>query len=338
MSVREPAEPGAEGDRSPRVEYASVDNGAGHELSIKRTSTAARAGARPIVLVPGYGMNSFIFGFHPRGPSIEAYLAARGLVVYSCDLRGQGRSKRPGAAPDPGLGDLAIDDLGAVLEWVAAREASAFGGAPPAVNLVGCSMGAALAFAHVAVRPDARVHALVSLAGAVTWRKAHPVVKLAFASPALAGLVRVQNTRAIARRVFPAVARVAPGLLAPYLRVGTTDISRAHEMVETVEDPSPRLNREIAEWVRRGALVVRGVDVSRAIRSMRHPFLCVVAAQDGIVPPETARSPHDDIASDDKELVIVGDASAPFAHGDLFVGDGAQEKVFEPVARFLLRN
>ncbi len=326
------------GPSGPGIEYATIDNGAGHALSVKRTAQGPWAGARPVVLVPGYGMNSFIFGFHPRGASIEAHLAARGLVVYSCDLRGQGRSKRPGTPVDPGLGDLAVEDLGAVVRYVADREAAAFGGAPPDVNLVGCSMGAALAFAHVAVHPGAKVHALVSLAGAVTWRKAHPIVKLAFVSPALAGLVRVQNTRAIARRVFPAIARVAPGLLAPYLRVGTTDISRAHEMVETVEDPSPRLNREIAEWVRRGALVVRGVDVSHAIRSMRHPFLCVVAAQDGIVPPETARSPHDDIASDDKELVFVGDAHTPFAHGDLFVGDGAQEKVFEPVARFLLRH
>ena len=57
----------------------------------------------PVVILPGYGMNSFIFGFHPRGLSLEAYLASRGIEVWSVDLRGQGRARSTGGDDRFGL-------------------------------------------------------------------------------------------------------------------------------------------------------------------------------------------------------------------------------------------
>ncbi|MBL8606881.1 MAG: alpha/beta fold hydrolase [Myxococcales bacterium] len=317
------------------VERFLVDNERGHHLAVRlRRPATPKPGAAPAVLLPGYGMNSFIFGFHPSGESLEEYLAARGIETWVCDLRGQGQSTRTWGDTRATLRDLAVEDVGAVLAEVVRRSATG----RDQVNVVGCSMGAALAFGHVAVRPEAPVRALVSLAGAVTWVKAHPLVRAAFASPTLAGAVKIKNTRAAARVLFPTLIKLAPWALSPYLRAETTDASRSDEMVQTVEDPTPELNREVARWIKGKDLVIDGVNVTHAMRAMRHPMLCVLANQDGIVPPETARAPYDVIGSTDKELVCVGDRAAPFAHGDLFVGTGAQEKVFSHIARFLARH
>jgi pimeloyl-ACP methyl ester carboxylesterase len=324
-----------------QVDRFLVDNRAGWRLALTRyhntdgapRSSASPRSGRPVLIIPGYGMNSFIFTFHPSGPSMVECLAARGLEVWTVDLRGQGRSIRARGSHRYGLGDLAVEDLGAAIAHVLATTAT---GADK-VDLVGCSLGAALGFAHVAIAEDAPVHAIVSMAGLVTWRDAHPIVRLAFGSRRVVGLVRMKNTRRLARVALPVLARVAPSLMSVYLNERSTDLSQAARMVQTVEDPHPIINREIAEWIRRGDLVLRGVNVSAHLPRMEHPFLCIVANDDGIVLPSTSRHTFDTIGSSRKEILFVGDREMPIAHADLFLCKGAQTRVFAPVADFLLQ-
>lgn len=316
-----------------------IADGAGWDLALKRVvkKDGPRRG-RPALIVPGYGMNSFIFGFHPQGPSMEEALASAGVEVFSVDLRGQGRAvARAGARGvstargDWGLGELAQDDLkvaiGRVLEVTStgAKE----------VDLIGVSLGASLVFAHLALEPRAPVRCVVSMGGLVTWVKIHPLIKLAFSSPALAGAVRFKKTRALARRLLPLVATHAPSALSLYVHAESSDLSRADVLTQTVEDPQPRINKQIALWIKERELVVRGVNVSRAVPKMQHPLQCFVAMNDGVVPPETARWPYDAIGSSDKELVRVGSEKIPIAHADLFISKIANEEVFGPLARFL---
>ncbi len=311
-----------------------VDNHAGWRLAMSRRRPVGDAphAARPVLIVPGYGMNSYIFGFHPRGPSMIDCLSARGLEVWTVDLRGQGRSIRARGNNRYGLADLAIEDLGAAIAYVLANTMTG----ATTLDIVGCSLGTALAFAHVASVPSAPVHALVSMAGLVTWKGAHPVVRFAFGSPRLVGLMRIRNTRALARVALPLLTKIAPSLLSVYLNGRSTDLTQASKLVQTVEDPHPIINREIAEWIKRGDLVVRGVNVSAKLPELTHPFFCVIANDDGIVLPATSRHTYDVIGSEKKRLLIVGDPEQPIAHADLFLFTGAQERVFAPVADFLL--
>jgi len=314
------------------VDRFLVDNRAGWRIAVTRYRNARDVRGRPVLIVPGYGMNSFIFNFHPTGPSMVECLAARGLEVWTVDLRGQGRSIRAHGNHRYDMGDLAVDDLGAAIRHVLAQTTT---GADK-LDLVGCSLGTALSFGHVAVVKDAPVYALVSMAGLVTWREAHPIVRLAFGSPRLAGLMRMKNTRRLARIALPIVSRLAPSLLSVYLNERSTDLSQAARMVQTVEDPHPVINREIAEWIRRGDLVIRGVNVSARLPEMKHPFFCVVANDDGIVLPATSRHTFDAIGSTHKEILFVGDGEMPIGHADLFLCKGAQPRIFAPVADFLL--
>jgi esterase/lipase len=108
-------------------------------------------------------------------------------------------------------------------------------------------------------------------------------------------------------------------------------------MVQTVEDPHAGINREIAEWIGRRDLILRGVNVSAAIESMANPLMCVVAKEDGIVPEATARDVYERMGTRDKELLVIGgDPAHPIAHADLFLSKGAEARVFSPIAKFLL--
>jgi pimeloyl-ACP methyl ester carboxylesterase len=316
------------------LENYLVDNHAGWRLAMSRRHPTGEGtrGARPVLIVPGYGMNSYIFGFHPRGPSMIDCLSARGLEVWTVDLRGQGKSIRARGNNRYGLADLAIDDLGTAIAHVLAHTTTG----ATSLDIIGCSLGTTLAFAHVASVPTAPVHALVSMAGLVTWKGAHPIVRYAFGSPFLVGLMRIRNTRRVARVALPLLTKVAPSLLSVYLNARSTDLSQTEKLVQTVEDPHPIINREIAEWIKRGDLVVRGVNVSKKLPELKHPFFCVVANDDGIVLPATSRNTYDVIGSATKRLLIVGDPEQPIAHADLFLFTGAQERVFAPIADFLL--
>jgi pimeloyl-ACP methyl ester carboxylesterase len=309
-----------------------VDNRSGWRLSVSRVRPRGETRGRPVLIVPGYGMNSFIFGFHPKGPSLIECLAARGLEVWTVDFRGNGRSIRARGTNKYGMAELAVEDLGVAIAHVLGETQTE----ADSVDLIGCSLGTALAFAHVAVVEGAPVHAIVSMAGLVTWREAHPVVRFAFGSPRLAGLLRMKNTRTFARVALPVLSRVAPSLLSVYVNAESTDLSHAAHLVQTVEDPHPIINREIAEWMKRGDLIVRGVNVSKKLPELQHPFMCVVANDDGIVLPETSRHTFDVIGSSTKKLLVVGEPEMPIAHADLFVCTGAQERIFAPVADFLL--
>ncbi len=275
-------------------------------------------------------MNSSVFGFHPNGASLEEHLASRGLDVWSVDLRGQGRSVRTYGDDRFGLEELAIEDLGAAIAYVRGVSRAA------KVDLIGCSLGTALAFAHVACVPDAPVACIVAMGGVVTWAHVNRALRLVARAPWLVGQLRMRGTRRLARAALPVVTRVAPRLLSVYLNVESTDTSKPDGMVATVEDPNPVMNRQIAVWMVKRELTVRGVNVSRELPRLKLPFLCVIGLQDGVVPPETSRAIYEAIGSSDKTLVEVGDAETPIAHADLFLARRAQELVFEPIARWLL--
>jgi pimeloyl-ACP methyl ester carboxylesterase len=316
------------------IDHHEVDNGHGYRLSLRRTrDDQATARGAPLLIIPGYGMNSFIFGFHPRGTSLEGYLAGRGFEVWSVDLRGQARAVRTGGDRRYGLADLALVDLPVAVDAVLAK--STTGAA--VVDLIGCSLGASLMFGYVACRRGAqRAGRLVSVGGPVRWERVHPALSLAFASPTLVGLIPFPRTRRLAAAAMPLLARV-PWLLSPYLHPGIVDLGHAASLAQTVEDPNRHVNREIAEWIRRRDLVLAGQNVCELLRDVANPLLTVIANADGIVPRETALWPHGAVGSPSKTVLEVGDASLPIAHADMFVSDPAPRLVFAPLADWLDR-
>lgn len=313
-----------------------VPNGDGWKLSLVQTFDEKRLapGRRPVVIVPGYGMNSFIYSYHPNGQSLVGFLAAAGFEVWRTDLRGQGGSVRAGGGDNFRIEDLALTDLGVVVSTVLAESRTG----ADRVDLLGGSLGGTLSFVHAALAGTTRLATLICLGSPVRWVKVHPVLRLAAASPRLVGQLRFRGTRLLARVALPLLARATPWLLSVYMNPEITDVSAAREMARTVENPNRHINREIAEWIRDQDLVIRGVNISEALTGLTNPLLCVTALGDGIVPPETAAFPFQKIGSARKRLLEVGSATLAMAHADLFVSEEAHERVFTPIRDWLLEQ
>jgi pimeloyl-ACP methyl ester carboxylesterase len=284
---------------------------------------------RPVLMVPGYAMNSFILSYHPRGPSMIAALCAAGREVWTADLRGQGDSRGPTAGF--GMAELALDDLPRAIAAVRAHTA----GDARGVDAIGCSLGGSLLFALLAHRgADCGVRALVDIGGPLRWDAAHPLLRVAFRSRRLAGAVPIRGTRRLAAAALPLLAR-APGLLSLYLNPDGVDLSAAPQLVRTVEDPIPAINREVAAWLRAGDLVLRGRSTVEGLRGQSLPVLLLLANRDGIVPPPAVLSARDPLPHAD--VLTVGTDARWYAHADLFVGNHAADEVFAPLAAWLAR-
>jgi len=320
-----------------RIVRHQVATNDGWRLDVKQTLDPARHNPRfrPVTIVPGYGMNAFIFGYHPTGLSMEAYLAHAGFEVWSLNLRGQGASRLADRRTTPrfGLRELALVDLPAAVDFIAARNA----GGHERVDLIGCSLGGTIVYAYAGIFGAARIGAIVGMGAPLRWEAIHPVLKFAFGSPAVAGLLRIKHTRAIARCGLPLLKRV-PRLLSIYLHPEIVDLSQAETLAETVEDPRPELNREIAAWIRDQDLILDGENVTERFRSVARPLFIMLANADGIVPPATVLSAESAAASAVKDVYTAGDERVKLAHADMFVSEYAQQMVFEPLAAWLARQ
>jgi len=316
-----------------------VDNGQGHRLYIKRTvvEPALVRARRPLLIVPGYGMNSFIFGYHPRGTSLSGYMARQGFEVWTFDLRDTGMSKRLNKrAEGPSLEAYIADDLPVVIDAVLRRtvcdDASK-------VDVLGASLGGTIVYGHLALRGAERSQfgSVVTIGAPLRWDNVHPALRLAFKSPWLMSKVRISGARKIAKAALPIIERV-PQLLSIYMNPAIVDLSKPQELVKTVEDPNPRVNADIARWINAGDLKLSGVNVTEALKRVDTlPLLLVLANKDGIVPTETAMSAKHAWGGP-VETLHVGDEQTWYAHADLFIGDPAPGAVFEPIASFLMQR
>jgi predicted alpha/beta hydrolase len=313
-----------------------LDNGAGWslELRVYRDPATLVPGRRPVVMVPGYAMNAYILAFHPGGPSMVEHLVAAGFEVWTANLRGQGGSL-PLRRPDRfGLGELALDDLPRVFDHVLRHTLTGADRLDP----VGCSLGASLVYGYLAHHAaDHPFGAVVAIGGPLQWTEVHPLLSVAFRSGRLAGAIPIRGTRFLAEAALPLLVRV-PALLSIYMNAAEVDLTSAADLVNTVDDPVPWINRQIARWVRDRDLKLRGLDVSEGLRTVPDVrVLAIVANKDGIVPPASARSIVPVLGADRVDVLDVGTPERWYAHADLFIGRRAQEEVFSPLGDWLVR-
>jgi pimeloyl-ACP methyl ester carboxylesterase len=312
-----------------------VNNHAGWDLALKQCVDPARLDPSrpPLVIVPGYGMNAFIFGYHPSGASLEETLCAAGFEVWSVNLRNQEPSRCKGGSTLYSFEDVSLRDLPIAVDFALAHTRTR----ADEVTLLGCSLGGTFVFTYLGLHPRPPVRAVVVLGSPLRWVHVDPVLSAVFACPALVGMVPVVYTRKLARLALPLL-RVFPRLAEIYIHPAITDLSQADEMVRTVEDPNRRLNREIAEWFKGRDLYVAGSNVTEAFRGNRLPILSVVANADGIVPPDTARFPLEASAAEVRDELVVGDEVHQYAHADLYLSRHTHAHFFNPLATWLRDN
>jgi pimeloyl-ACP methyl ester carboxylesterase len=271
------------------IQHHQVPNHDGWNLQLRqaRHRTRHNPALAPIAIIPGYGMNSFLFGFHPRGTSMELCLAEAGFEVWSLNLRAQGgsRATSPAAEP-PSFAAFAGVDLPAGVEFISRNSAST--GHP--ISLIGCSLGGTIAYTYLALHPQqSRVGAVVTIGSPIHWDRPPLLFKLLGVRPDLIERLKLRGTRSMVRAALPLLQRL-PRLAHVYLNPAHVDLHALHELAHTVENPQPRLNRELSEWLAAGTLTVRGRDIAEEIRKVTVPLLVTRANRDGIVPTDSVSS------------------------------------------------
>lgn len=309
-----------------------VDNGDGWELSFKQCHPAAGTNTArpPLLLIPGYGMNSFPLGYHPSGQSLEQELCARGFEVWSCNLRGQDPSRSTGGSKLYGMRDLALVDLPCAIDYALANTQSD----SSELSLIGCSLGGTTAMTYLGLWGDPRVNALINIGGPLRWVEIHPVLRAVFSIPELVGMVPMMGTRKLAGLALPLLAKI-PCLIHLYMHPEIIDMDKAGEFVNTVSDPNRQLNKEVAYWFKQRDLIIDGTNISEAFAGFDRPLLTVVANADGIVPAATALYPVEVAKGPRAEVLYVGTEEIRFAHADLYISRHAHEHFFVPTIEWL---
>ncbi len=310
-------------------------SGDGWRLYVRRATNPARFNPdlRPLAIVPGYGMNSYIFGWHPRGESMIDYLTDAGFEVWTMNFRCQDQTVNEGGRRRYGFADIVLRDLpaaiGCIMEHTRSRR--------DRLDIIGCSLGGTYLYAYLVMRPDNPLGNVVAMGAPLRWDHVHPIFRVLFAKPKLLGLLALRGTRTLARCALPIAAKI-PGFLHIYLHPKSVDLSKPDMLVKTVEDPNPQLNEEIARWMLAADLIIDGVNVSEGMAAVTNPLYLMLACADGIVPEATALSAARLAASTVKDVITVGDADYPMAHADMFISDEAHQRVFVPLADWLVAH
>ncbi|MBI5477896.1 MAG: hypothetical protein HY906_03510, partial [Deltaproteobacteria bacterium] len=192
--------------------------------------------------------------------------------------------------------------------------------------------------AAAALGDSPRIGALVSMGEALRWDDVHPLIRAAFKSPTLVGLIPFAGTRKLAAAALPFFKHV-PWLLSIYLNPKIVDLSKSRDLAKTVEDPNRHLNRDLAIWLNRGDAIIDGKNLTEEFaRRVRCPLLSVVALGDGIVPQRSAMSAHIHGRMGTKDVIEVGTDDVHIAHADLFVSDYAEGWLFRPMGEWLAKQ
>lgn len=313
------------------IEDHTVRTHDGWTLTLHRgiSTTPPAAPGRPVVFVPGYGMNGYIFRYHPSAPSFMEALLEAGLDPWSVDLRGSSTSQRSARGPrGVRLADQAFVDLPVVLDHVC--RTTGF----EQVDAIGCSLGGSLLYAYGAGLPSHRLRRLVTMGTPLRWTPSAMTRAVTLLGPTV-GRIPMVGTRRLSRFALPIAANLVPSALSIYLNPRITRTRPAHLLTRTVEDPIGDINREVARWMRAGDLVLDGMDVTRALGSFRAPLLVIVGSGDGICPRDAALAALEHTGGPVESLEIHHPDGEPVGHADLFISDIAPSTVFPEVARWL---
>ncbi len=310
-----------------------------------------RGGARsttPVLLCHGTNCRYRIFDVGD-GWGLAPYLARRGIHVFAIDLRGRGRSLPDGMARRIhalmrrgwSVHDFIDSDLPRAFEFVLRHADVA------ALDYIGHSMGALIAFELLSSNRDARVRRVVSVAGGDALALLSPPDRAAQpdGEPPHLDIGRLLAPLARSAPYVPLewgtrLAALSPQGLSPEwyaTMLNPENVDRnalVHFMARSVVGVSSK------KWRSLGALRKRAQESSTPPRDYHHRTLFLSGGGDRVVPPHRVQQTADRARHPDNKVVEFSRAqgySADFGHLDLLIGKHAPAEVFPEIERWLVR-
>lgn len=312
-----------------------IDNDDGWELQLDKLINTKKynKSLSPALFIPGYGMNSFIFNYHPNGKSLAQYVSDRGFEVWMINFRQMGKSRCYNEKREEkySLLDIARYDLANTVSFIRENTSSN----RKDIHFLSCSLGASIGFIYFAFFGEENIRSFTNLGGPLRWVKIHPIIRTIFYSSTLMKNIKFRRSRELARVLLPIIGKTP--LLSIYLHSEHIDMSKVSEFTKTVEDPNRFINAEISIWMRQKDMIYDNKNITEEFKKYTKPLLCLIANADGIVPPETVRFPLSIASSTTKDEMIVGNDKIRFAHADLYISRFAQTMFFTPFSDWLLK-
>lgn len=323
---------------------AMVPTADGWEVAVFRVPAASTGAAHQgtaVLLAHGTSVNRT--NFLLEGSDLAAYLAARGFDVWLTEYRGDRTSRPPDARTwrcgDWDADDIANLDIPAVLDHITAETGR------DRVFWVGHSLGGALGYIVAQGSQGDRIAGLVAIGSPGAFVHPNDLARFGFTHRRLLPADGQVPTRSLSRLLAPAVKDHPRSYLIHVItNTANADPARIRAFVGPgMENTGRGLLEQYASWLAGGRLTSRDglVDYSAGLADIRVPTLLFAGRIDHIVPAWTVRYAHDHLGSLDKTLVTLGvgwGTEQEYGHGDLVVGDRAQQEVFAPIADWLQQH
>lgn len=288
--------------------------------------------AIPVLMVPPLMVKPFIFDLFP-GRSLVMFLLERGFRVYVVDF----------GEPDDADHLVRLDDY--VLRWLpaACRAVKRHAGTDE-LTLLGYCMGATFSLAHVAANRDRSVRNIVDLAA--------PVDVDALGVFAWVAKMAALQAEGVVRRIgnVPGgLSSTAFRLLAPtknvtryvdlFMNMWNREYVKGFEAMnqwvrQFIDYPQEAFLQFSREFVRKNKLVKGQMRFGNKVADLRRveaSLLVFAGRTDRVAPARAVRAVLDAVGSSDAQFHLV-----PGGHMGLFAGRTAPERVWEPIAAWLV--
>lgn len=316
------------GDASAALRVQDLELTVEPSLHIERTTLPAGPTRPPVVLVHGFAQNRF--SWHTSVRSMSGWLAAQGWDVWNLELRGHGRSRRKGQSVATTFADYP-KDLNTLADHMA----------QPAF-WIGHSLGASVAYAAVAARPqEARCAGVVSIGGLYRFGQAGWLIPgLVRATKKLPGNVDIGDIQVhtglsgrILARLFPLVDLAAYGMPVAGWWPGSVEPELAKERMKRGFDYIPvRVWQEMASWA-----AADDAPWDAGWQAASVPNLIILGDRDSMLFPEEGRAAFDRSGAGDKTLKILDDTDGltHWGHLDIVLGKSAPAHVWTLINQWM---
>ena len=313
----------------------------------------------PVILCHGLGMNAYMWDLK-KEQSFARYLQDQGFDVWTVDLRGAGRSSKPGwvvlhdLVSGPNIGDTHLENIFRFdhTDWniddyalkdvpVIIKEVKRITGSDK-VSWVGHSMGGMILFAYLVRTQDTSIQSFAALATPMSMPPPHSeLLNILSQHSNLKDLACLINSRMTARS-FGVFGSFGGTPLDPvlYNRDNMENEIVTRLLVNAMEDLSPGVLDGFVGMIKTGEFMSRDktFNYTRALSSVKVPILLVGGRADNLCSIVSLYDTYRAISSSDKTLRIFARCNGyrvDYGHNDLIAGRNAPQEVYPYVARWL---
>ncbi|MBN1945395.1 MAG: alpha/beta fold hydrolase [Bradymonadales bacterium] len=326
---------GGVGARVPAYLHETIETADRWHIGIHRFSPVDRNTEIPVIMLPGLGLNSWIFYGGAGGGTVGSLLQA-GREVWLLDFRGVGASIHARGNGRVRIADRLTEDLPAMIAHVQELTDS------DQMDMVGHGLGGVYIYLYALIEQNTPIRRAVTISASL--RPSPQVLPAAARGRVAREMVGLLGRVPLGRWSGRLLGRLRTRLIPAYFH----EPQGQSEVIEAFVDQglAPVRHTEFAEllsWMSiqdlRALAPVR--DRYTGMRRLGFPTRFLVGADDPITPPHLVFEAFDKLGGQERDFVVIGRAHGhgrDYRHVDILLGDEVQQEVSPLVVDWLSRG